>query len=222
MAVNGADDKVSFDALLRQCLAAPADEKAAGAQIRKFAEYIERIAAQIEKRDGSRRTCPKVGSVPFFLSYFWQVERRDVWPVYYTSSVNALSDMNLWRMTDDLADDYVAFKRVHEELAAVFTRESGVQFGLYEVEHVFWFREGNPRTKVAIPIAIDPISATATKTSQPVKAECPVVQAFPESYVPPIVAAIEQMSVNDAAMERRPRRRRSASKGPSKNRSTQH
>jgi len=30
------------------------------------------------------------------------------WPVYYTNSVNVITDLNLWQPTGELADDYLA------------------------------------------------------------------------------------------------------------------
>src|SRR5207248_2348753 len=52
--------------------------------------------------------------------------------------------LNLWQPSDDLAEDYVTFKHLNEQLAEVFTKASGKPFDLYGVEHVFWFKGGNP------------------------------------------------------------------------------
>jgi len=78
------------------------------------------------------------------MSYFWQIQDRLTWPVYYTNSVNTMIDLNLWQPSEDLADDYIAFKHLHEELAKAFTKASEMPFNLYDVEHVFWFKGGNP------------------------------------------------------------------------------
>ena len=49
-----------------------------------------------------------------------------------------MADLNLWTPTDDLAQDYITFKRIHEELETLFSQASGRPFDLYDVEHVFW------------------------------------------------------------------------------------
>ena len=40
---------------------------------------------------------PKVGSIPFFLTYFWQIQAREVWPIYYTNAVQTMTDLNIWQ-----------------------------------------------------------------------------------------------------------------------------
>ena len=77
-------------------------------------------------------------------AYFWQIQDREVWPVYYTNAVQTMTDLNIWQPTEDIAQDYLAFKQIHEALAKLFSETSKRPFGLYDVEHVFWFKGGNP------------------------------------------------------------------------------
>jgi len=44
--------------------------------------YINRIGEHHLQSGGTKAEPPKPGSVPFFLSYFWQAQERDIWPVY--------------------------------------------------------------------------------------------------------------------------------------------
>jgi hypothetical protein len=60
------------------------------------------------------------------------------------AGVQVTNNMNLWMPSNSLATDYIAFKNVHEELAVLFSHESGKPFGLYDVEHVLWVVGGNP------------------------------------------------------------------------------
>lgn len=145
---------------------------------------------------GSARARPKFRSTPFLLSYFWQIQAPEVWPVYYTNSVQTMTDMNLWRPTDDLAEDYAAYKRLNEELASVFAAATGRPFHLYDVEHVFWFKGGNPYLDET-PLAATPERTQAVGSAPQTLAS---ERRLPESYVPPIVAVLPQMSVNDPAM----------------------
>ena len=55
-----------------------------------------------------------------------------------------MQDLNLWQPSGDLSQDYLTFKRIHEELAEIFSRNSNNKFDLYKVEHVFWYK-GNKK-----------------------------------------------------------------------------
>src|SRR5882762_5388597 len=144
MVVNVADDPVKCDQEIKAAIKLPITEEIAFDRIRDFSNYVNRIGEHHLQSGGTKAGRPKRSSVPFFLSYFWQIQERDVWPVFYTNSVNVMTDMNLWLPTEEPAADYLNYKRIHEELGRVFTKESGKHFGLYEVEHVFWFKGGNP------------------------------------------------------------------------------
>jgi hypothetical protein len=137
--------------------------------------------------------------VPFFLSYFWQIQDRRTWPVYYTSSVNTMIDLNLWQPTEDLADDYIAFKHLHEELAEVFTKASGKPFDLYAVEHVFWFKGGNPYdvAKLLTQGGDGKKERQTTGTGEDAKA----LTRLPESYVPPVVSVLPQIARNEPGFD---------------------
>jgi len=136
MVVNMAGDEAECDQELKAVLAKPDNDDMGRSRIRTFASYIRRLGDQHVEGGGSKRGRPKLGSVPFFVSYFWQVQDRHTWPVYYTNSVQTMRDMNLWEPPEDLGEAYVQFKRIHEELAQLFSTESGRQFDHYMVEHV--------------------------------------------------------------------------------------
>lgn len=133
-----AGDKDELNQELKAALAMPASEREAAERIRAFAAYVERSGRRHLDSGGSAHAKPKVSSVPFFLSYFWQVQERSVWPIYYGTSVKVMNKHGLWQQTGDLGTDYVTYKQIHEQLIEEFTRASGQQFDLYSVEHVFW------------------------------------------------------------------------------------
>jgi hypothetical protein len=72
------------------------------------------------------------------------VQDRGTWPIYYTNAVETMRKLGVWQPGDDLGDNYIAFKRLYEELAQSFTKASGKAFDLYGVEHVFWFVGEHP------------------------------------------------------------------------------
>ncbi|MDR3640247.1 MAG: restriction endonuclease FokI C-terminal domain-containing protein [Humidesulfovibrio sp.] len=192
---------------LQRAIAAPQDEAAAKAQLSEFADFVRRQNERIVELGNPKSRCVNPGSVPFFLSYFWQVQAPDVWPVYYKSSVTILGDANLWSPGEDLAENYLAFKHLHEELVQLFTTTGKQPFGLYEVEHVFWLKHGLA-AKSEAPAPVEP--AKAPKGQEPAKAlqvesaktttPQPAPERLPDSYVPPIVAILPRMAVNDPAL----------------------
>jgi hypothetical protein len=199
MVVNVGHDDAECDQEIKAGIVVPANEDIARSRIRTFASYIRRIGDAHVEAGGSKQGRPKVGSVPFFLSYFWQIQDRRTWPVYYTNSVNTMVDLNLWQPTEDLAEDYVAFKNLHEELAEVFTKASGMPFDLYGVEHVFWFKGGNPYagSKPLTPegeVSQERQIAAIVEDAQP-------MARLPESYVPPVVSVLPQIARNEAGFD---------------------
>src|SRR5260370_35410175 len=198
MVVNVADDSIKCDQEIKAAIKVPANEDIASSQIKTFFNYVSRIGEQHLDSGGTKAGRPKPGSVPFFLSYFWQIQERDVWPVFYTNSVNVMTDMNLWLPTGEAAADYLTYKRIHEELGQVFTEESGKHFGLYEVEHVFWFKGGNPSGGNKPVMRENAHAEIAPSPTIPVTPETMI--RLPESYVPPIIAVLPRMARNEALL----------------------
>ena len=198
MVYNVADEESECDQELKSAIAVPTSEELAASRIKTFSAYVKRIGDQHVEAGNDRRSAPYVSSVPFFLSYFWQIQDRNVWPVYYTSCVNLMSDLNLWELYGDSAKDYLTFKHIYEELRTVFSKEAKRPFGLYDVEHVFWFKGGNPYGQTKI----------KTEPEQPLEG----IEAkhegdlLPDSYVPPIVAILPRMALHESGLEEAARR----------------
>jgi hypothetical protein len=108
-------------------------------------------------------------------------------------------DLNLWQPTDDLAEDYITFKQLHEELAVAFTKASGKPFDLYGVEHVFWFNGGNPY-EGAKPLTREGGNSTQELVPTTLE-ESPVLTRLPDSYVPPIISVLPQIARNEPGFD---------------------
>lgn len=193
MVVNVADDEAECDQELKAALAVPANEEIASSRLRTFASYVKRLGEQVLESGGSKSERPKIGSVPFFVSYFWQIHVPEVWPVFYTNSVNVMEDLNLWQPTGDPGTDYLNYKHIHEELARAFTEASKRKFGLYEVEHVFWFKGGNPFGGNK-PLALDDEDKPVV---EPAKQPETRLSRLPDGYVPPVIAILPMMACSD-------------------------
>lgn len=199
MIVNVSGDPKECDQEIKTAIALPTNEDIARSRIKTFHSYIRRLGEDHVEGGGSKHGRPKAGSIPFFLSYFWQIQGRMTWPIYYTNSVNTMIDLNLWRPTDELADDYVAFKQLHHELADLFTLDSGRSFNLYGVEHVFWFKGGNPYAEAEPPSTNDKPVLPVARVA--VVEDAPSISRLPDGYVPPIVGILPRMARNEAGLE---------------------
>ncbi len=193
---NGCVDEAELSAELKAAIVVPANNDIAKSRIRNFSSYVRRIGETIEAAGGSKQSRPNPGSVPFFLSYFWQIQAPAVWPVYYTTSVQVLTDLNLFQPADDLADSYVAYKALHNELQETFSTAVKKPFTLYDVEHVWWYlnRQKHNVTAEAVPAPVKVNVSASTQIES-------TVTPLPGSYVPPIVAIIPRLAANDPALE---------------------
>lgn len=193
-----AHDENECDQEIKAAIAVPDNAEMARSRIRTFASYVRRIGEDHVERGGKKHGRPKVGSVPFFLSYFWQIQNFRTWPVYHTNGVKTASDLNLWEPSNDLAEDYVAFKNLYAELAEAFTRASGHVFDLYGVEHVFWFKGGNPYVAAKQHSPEDEEDETATG---PLPGAQKIPDQMPDSYVPPVIAVLPLIAQNAPGLD---------------------
>jgi hypothetical protein len=129
--VAAAPDVKARDRELRQAISAPTSNNLARVKIQNFVSHVKRHGAQLNE-DGS----PDPASIPYFLSWFWQCQDRDTWPICNSACVTVMLRLKLLRTTDDFADDYVVLKQIYEELADAFKNRRGKFFGCYEVERV--------------------------------------------------------------------------------------
>ncbi len=105
---------------LGAAIEAPADDEACVATMNTFLAEVEAFQA-IAERHGKAK--PARGHTPYVLSFFWEAQDHDRWPVYYPASRKVLQRFGRFTPTDeDLAKSYVDFRRalrsVGDELGA--------------------------------------------------------------------------------------------------------
>jgi hypothetical protein len=196
MLLKSADSEEECSAELKAAIAKPDSDDIAKSRLKNLLSYVNRLGEKVIESGGSAHSKPRPGSIPFFVSYFWQIQAPDCWPVYYNSSVTVLTDNNWWQPSEDLADNYIQFKQLHEELAALFGVAGSPTHGLYDVEHVFWYKGGNP-TGGDKPQP----GATGEEFKKPETPQDTSISRLSESYVPPIIAVLSRLSVNDPETE---------------------
>jgi hypothetical protein len=214
MLIKTAEDTSEFDGQLKTVVREPLNEQEAIACLRNFKSYVTQSGQRFLDAGGDSHSRPNPGSIPFFVSFFWQVQRRELWPVYYTNTIQMIESMNLWQATGDVGDDYVAYKRLHEMLIQLFSGTAGRTFSLYDVEHVFWFKSGklladNATTHSESKNATQNLSEKTSNQNEIGQSTSTLIAqaaTLPESYVPPIVVIIPRLASNDVELQEAARR----------------
>ena len=196
MLVNSAGDMAECRAELQAALACPTSEDIAKSRMRTLAAYTRRVGDELVAGGATGHQRPKESSVQLFLSYFWQISAPEIWPVMYTTSCSTMTTLNLWQQSGDMADDYILFKHIHEELKTIFKEQTGREFDLYQVEHVFWFfQQGGGWSGNAAPETVAPQIAAPAAHIPPSAG-----QWLPDSYTPPIISILPQLACPDDAV----------------------
>lgn len=207
MLFNASADEAELTVELRAAIAVPESDDMAKSRLRNFTSYVRRIGEDWVEGGGSKHSRPNPASIPFFLSYFWQIQAIERWPVFYTSSVQALSNWNLYQPAPDLAEAYIAYVHLHNELQALFSATTRRPFTLYDIEHVWWYAAQEEQAPAGpAPAGTPPSGAPAPSSATPAQPRsqgsqgAPLTQ-LPDSYVPPIVAIIPRLAANDGLLE---------------------
>lgn len=170
----GEERRGELEDLLKSIVQPPADRSAAKEKIRSLEGFVERLRNEAD----DLRKAPRPGSIPYFLSFFWQVHEPDHYPIYYTSMVNALSDLAIWEPDEDLADSYVEFWDLNEEMRDALAEYTGREIHLWTVEHVFWHWQQRDEFED------EPDTEASTTTTS----------SIPDSYIPPIVSILPDLA----------------------------
>ncbi len=194
---NAAEDAGELAAELSAAIAAPETEEIAKSRIRTFSSYVRRLGDALVDAGGSKHARPKLSSVLFFLSYFWQLQAPGRWAVYYTNSVQVLTDLSLFEPSEDFGESYIQYLALHLELQSLFAQASGRAFSLYDVEHVWWFVGQRKQEAAVVSVPAKVPGAALQSCRHPEVAP----NALPDSYVPPIVASLPRLAANDPQLE---------------------
>ena len=128
------DDK---ELVFRKALLAPATEKEAKEKIDSLSKYISEKRAMAT----NAQSLPRVASSAYVLSYFWEIQNRFQWPVYYNSSKKVLDQLGL--MAGGQAsngESYILFVGILNEIADLYKKHISfpIQNPFWFVEHILW------------------------------------------------------------------------------------
>jgi len=132
MLVNSTTDINILTNVLKDVLRFPKDIASAKSKINTLIDFIKTETSAEDKR-----ALPRVKSTLYFLSYFWQIQKPEEYPVFYSSSEQILTELGFLKHSDDLASYYEDFFNISMELLNLFKQRNN-KANLWFVEHVFW------------------------------------------------------------------------------------
>lgn len=175
--------------LLKATIKVPANFNDAQKSITQLSEYTSSLAKHVDDKRGA----PRVGSVPYFLTYFWQIQDNTKWPIFYVSMVNVLKNEGLWIPSGKAEDDYLAFYNLNIELINIYKKSSNTEsLSFWDVEHAFW-----QWSQVQSPeVDVKPTTKTEEESTKPT-----IAGGLPLSYIPPIVSVLSRLAENTPEIE---------------------
>lgn len=137
-------DSDKTNAQLRESMRRPKSREDAAAKIRAMADYLRKEFPQSKVR---------FASVPFLLSYFWQIEDPSFAPMHYPNSRQVLEAEGLFEAGEDLAQSYLDFWERYDDLAKEWSHgfDPTKDCKYWFVEHVLWAYSQSQKAETAAP-----------------------------------------------------------------------
>ncbi|GEM_PF-541086 len=172
--------------LFKETLPAPVNSDFAINNIRTFINFIRSITAVVPEYRGGL----KVVSIPFFLSYFWQIQKPETWPIYYTSMVDELKALEIWEPGDNVARNYSEFYELNYQIIDLIENRTGREVKLWDIEHAIWTSAflktvkpvEQPATQPVIQPVVQPVAQPFVE-EKPAPTKAPDVQPIPTKEV---------------------------------------
>jgi hypothetical protein len=120
--------------LFKETLPSPVNTDFAVNNIRTFSKFVLSLA----RGASDLLNVPRMGAIPYFLSYFWQIQKPEVWPIYYTSMVGELNSLGIWSPSGDIALNYGEFCGLNDDLLDLIETRANRKIKLWDLEHAFY------------------------------------------------------------------------------------
>ncbi len=101
-------------------------------------EKLESFTTTRYNQATDKRKVAKPSSIGYFLSYFWQIHNNEKWPIQYTSLINSLNELQIWKDHSTQREDYAYFFTINEEIKGLLSKYSNKNISNWDVEHAFW------------------------------------------------------------------------------------
>lgn len=136
-------DLQNISILLKTCISEPDNLNDALNKIYK----LEKYCLENYKKANDKRLVANPKSICYFLSYFWQIYNHEKWPIYFTASIQALEELNIWVEQESQSKNYDFFFKINEDIREVLTNYTNHKIKNWDIEHILWNFKGNPNKK---------------------------------------------------------------------------
>ena len=122
--------------ILRDALGLPKTREEVRTKINALSEFLSNLKSIVE----TPKSIPRVGQA-FLLSYFWELQEPERWPVYYGSTKRVLIELGFDLDSQETAGDkYLAYVDAVESVKGYFVDEKKFdgKHPAWFVEHVLW------------------------------------------------------------------------------------
>jgi hypothetical protein len=124
-----AANATALEATLREVLPAPGSAEQAREKLESFeGEVLD--ARDIAEVSGT--TPPGAGRVDAFVSFFWELQDRNTWPVFFPNSRDVLERYELLDVSQEQPELYLAYQARIQELKEILGTDT------WGVEHLLW------------------------------------------------------------------------------------
>ena len=166
---------------LKNALRRPATLEEAAIKINALAEYL----AELKTKTDNPKSIPRVNQ-SFLMSYFWELQNPESYPVFFGSMKNVLENLGFdFKSQESAGDEYKYFAEICFSIRSYFESE-GVRekHPIWYVEHVLWRQFKKQHAE----ISMEEKKGTSSKAKMRQTAE--------ESWIPPVVADLENLALN--------------------------
>jgi len=179
--VNNVEDE-GKEKNFKKALSLPKTLAEAVSKINDLAEYL----AELKTKTDNPKSIPRVNQ-SFLLSYFWELQNPELYPVFFGSSKNVLENLGFdFKSQETAGDEYKYFAEICYAIRSFFEDKNGVKepHPLWFVEHVLWSKFKKEHTEVNGEVK----KGTTSKAK--------MGKAPEESWIPPVIADLENLASN--------------------------
>ncbi|MDR0911814.1 MAG: hypothetical protein LBM96_04335 [Methanobrevibacter sp.] len=126
-------DKIdNLNLILNNVLKCPNDIDDAKNKIKQLLDFNKEVNNKVNEK----KKHGKNGSIPFFLSYFWNIQNNDIWPIYYDSLRKGLKKLGII-FNKDIVNNYIDFYNINNEIKENYKEKTKKDISLWEIEYSF-------------------------------------------------------------------------------------
>ncbi len=133
--VKNIDDKQKEN-VLREAIIVPRNEHEVVEKINNLSDYIIKLRKKLNHPKGF----PWPSQI-FMLTYFWEIQILEKWPIYYNASKKVLSNIGFdFSASDSYGEEYLEFVKTTNAIKKFYEEEGFInkKHPIWFIEHVLW------------------------------------------------------------------------------------